>query len=260
MIPESARDHWIGPKPVPPSCRVGDVIQCEIEGEMRVDGHRRKGVVAWPVGRQVAAIGPGGRHVIVTPELAASITLESELAIMRYLGVSKWLVSRWRGLLDVPRHNTGTMALRSAETGTPENAKSINAAHPLNWTAAEMAILGTVSDSEASAITGRTIEAVTSKRVRLGIPAPTLTELVAQAVAMAIASGWTVRRVASTGTHYLDRDGYPSLRISTHKRAVPHKALRRRIVSINVANYRWRQKLFSVLQITRPDEALSDAQ
>lgn len=71
--------------------------------------------------------------------------------------------------------------------------------------------------------------------------------LVAEAVRLAIAAGWTVDAISDRGTHYLSHAGHTALRIGDHKRFERSRAKRRRRVSINVAQHGWESHLRAVL-------------
>jgi hypothetical protein len=131
----------------------------------------------------------------VDEELARAVRQESETAIMHWWGASKSVVLKWRKALGVERRvNPGSQRLilfaveaaASAQRGAawrPEqiehrrqvyaikNAEAGNDAiyRGTVWTEEELALLGTMPDSEVAARLGRTLEGVQLKRGRMGI-------------------------------------------------------------------------------------------
>ena len=98
--------------------------------------------------------------------------LESELAIMGWLGVAKQAVQKWRRAIGVGRHNAGTIALRRSETGSPEVTAERNAiTHPHLWRPEEDKLLGTMPDEVLARKIGRSLQGVQYRRQLLGIPA-----------------------------------------------------------------------------------------
>ncbi len=80
-----------------------------------------EGPTPWPLVR----VGHGGKGALaMTPELARAIPLESEAAIIRWLGVGMTTVSKWRRALGVKQFNEGTLKLYSLwkEEKLPDSA------------------------------------------------------------------------------------------------------------------------------------------
>lgn len=172
MIPESSRSHLIGKVVQCPRCKIGKILTCVIRGDTIVTRLRETPHGVWPVGRSVVAIGPGGHHMIVTPELADAIGRESSIGIMRMLGVGKSLVTTWRRELGIAQHNAGTLRLKAEETGTPETLAAYNTTnHPALWSDDDLALLGTDSDAAIAVEIGKTQQAVAAMRRRRGIKA-----------------------------------------------------------------------------------------
>jgi len=76
MIPDTARSRFLGKIPEPPRCKVGDVLTCEVRGEMRVRAWHHRGKMPWPKGRELGRA-RGGLALIVSAELAAAVRVES---------------------------------------------------------------------------------------------------------------------------------------------------------------------------------------
>ena len=139
-----------------------------------------------------------GSSLLVEEELARAVCHESAAAICYWWGTCKGAVGRWRKTLEVTRTNSeGSQRLIhvAAELGaeamserglTPEEreqrrerALQKNLSQYLQkgyhgpwWKTEDIALLGTMDDAEVARRTGRTLEAVRSKRERLGIPNP----------------------------------------------------------------------------------------
>jgi hypothetical protein len=136
--------------------------------------------------------------LLVNEELARAIQHESAAAIRHWWGVSVCVVWRWRKALGVGRtDNEGSARLMraAAEKGgeafgargwTPEERerlRQVNARlglakhlvlgyHGPRWAAWELALLGTVPDREVAWRTGRSVDGVRQKRMRVGIANP----------------------------------------------------------------------------------------
>jgi hypothetical protein len=136
--------------------------------------------------------------LLVNEELARAIRHESAAAIHFWWGVSVGVVWRWRKAFSVGRmdHEGIARLMRAAaEKGgeafgargwTEEErerlcqvnarlglAKNLVLGSPeLRWAAWELALLGTVSDHEVARRTGRSVDGVRRKRMKLGIAKP----------------------------------------------------------------------------------------
>jgi hypothetical protein len=136
--------------------------------------------------------------LLVDDELARAIRHESAAAIRFWWGVSVGVVWRWRKALGVGRmDNEGSARLMRAaaamggeafgERGWTaqerERLRQVNArlglaknlvlgSPELRWAAWEIALLGTVPDREVARRTGRSVDGVRRKRMKLGIPNP----------------------------------------------------------------------------------------
>jgi hypothetical protein len=103
-----------------PNCKVGGWLTCEVRGRVKVCA-MSNARIQWPLTRRCD--GFGRPMLIVTAELARAVRFESNQAVAYWWGVSKFTVTAWRKVLDVPRANDGTHRLHSlvfAEIDTPE--------------------------------------------------------------------------------------------------------------------------------------------
>ena len=110
----------------PPLCRIGDVVFCDVRGQVVVTG-LSAGRVPWPMGQRGRA-----KALVVFAGLADAVRTESNQAVCHWWGVSPQTVSKWRKLLGVPRGNEGTDRLYrdyAPERLTPQvRAKAVKAA------------------------------------------------------------------------------------------------------------------------------------
>jgi len=121
----------------------------------------------WP--RCYLAEGRARAHgLLVDEELARAIKNESAAAVGHWWGVSRNTVRRWRGALGVGRlDNAGSRRLVYAAVQSNMDARPYAARL---WTEAEMRLVGALPDAEVARRTGRTRNAVTVKRRKLGRP------------------------------------------------------------------------------------------
>lgn len=113
-----------GPYSRPKGVEVGDVVRCEVLGDLRVTGFT-DAPIPWPVGLKLTARG-GSPSLVVRDDLARAVETESALAVRHHFGVSASVVRRWRRALGVGRSTKGTVALQaSRETPrlSPEDAR-----------------------------------------------------------------------------------------------------------------------------------------
>ena len=136
--------------------------------------------------------------MLVDEELARAIRHESAAAIRHWWGVGVGVVWRWRKALGVGRMDNegsarliqavaerGATAAAAREWTEEERARlrQVNArlglaktlvlgSPELRWAAWEVALLGTVPDREVARRTGRSVDGVRRKRMKLGIAKP----------------------------------------------------------------------------------------
>lgn len=106
----------IGAPYLPPSCRLGDWIDDEIEGCVEVGGWTAA-PLSWPRRKKT-----GRASLILTSELARAVRTESSEAIQHWWGVGEVTVWKWRKALGVERVTDGTRKLLQERTGVPEEA------------------------------------------------------------------------------------------------------------------------------------------
>lgn len=179
-----------------PRLRYKAWTRCEIRGKVRA-GKISGGRLPWPT------VYPT-KSLIVCGGLVQALKVESSQAIAYHWGVTVHTVSRWKRLLDVKGTNPGTLRLLEkwrAELQrlrkNPELAaraakhiptkQILRRSHPTPalirslekrgfferaWTQRELKLLGTMPDSDVAQRTGRTAQAVASRRATLGIPNP----------------------------------------------------------------------------------------
>jgi hypothetical protein len=150
--------------------------------------------ISWPRCRRRGQ--KGGSGLLVNEELLRAIRTESAEAIKHWFGVSTHAVWRWRKAFGITQWGTeGSRRLHTqvSEAGAArqrgrrlplaqverrrQTAKDLNLGqylkpgyHGPRWTAATLALLGTLPDDELATRIGRTPEAVRIKRTQLGIP------------------------------------------------------------------------------------------
>src|SRR4051794_27994816 len=101
-----------------PRFRLGQVVMCEVRGEVIVCG-LADARIPWPVGKRGRA-----KALIVYRDLARAVRRESAIAVCHWWGVTAQTVTKWRKALGVPEHNDGTRRLRRdyfPEVLTPES-------------------------------------------------------------------------------------------------------------------------------------------
>lgn len=156
----------------PPPLRVGDRTLCIYrDAEVVVFGWSAA-PIPWPrcyvLGTRAA-----GQGLLIEDELARAVRNESSMAIQHWWGVCEVTVGKWRRALRVGRTDSeGSRRLirRAAQTGL--NARRNYAAAEVRlWEDRELELLGTLTDPELAARTGRTVSAVSTMRWYLGIPA-----------------------------------------------------------------------------------------
>jgi hypothetical protein len=89
-----------------PCFRYGDVVFCDVRGEVTLCG-LTEAPIPWPVGKR-------GRHkaIVLCGRLADAVRRESALAVAYWFGVSMQTVTAWRKALGVGATTEGTSRLR----------------------------------------------------------------------------------------------------------------------------------------------------
>jgi hypothetical protein len=178
----------------PPALGRGDPAVCLFrDGAVVVTGWS-DGRIPWPRCRRPDTHG-GGSGLLVDAKLARAVRCESAQAVRSRWGASANTVRKWRRALGVKRFNEGSKRLHDAaavETGRKTRGRKLppeqverrrrtardldlgqylwNGSDPeKRWTAAELALLGTLPDEQLAEQLGRTATAVRVQRTRLGI-------------------------------------------------------------------------------------------
>ena len=162
----------------PPACRRGDWLNDAARGRVQVGGWTAA-PIPWPRRRKT-----GRAALILTPELARAVRVESVAAICHWWGVGATTVWAWRQTLGVARVTEGTRARlreraarrrKPAGWGVRANAwmrgKELPVLHRGKWTAPELNYLASnhrkrMIQAIALAL-GRTPAAVRSRARRL---------------------------------------------------------------------------------------------
>jgi hypothetical protein len=96
-----------------PRFRVGQVVRCQVRGEVRIAG-LSDAPIPWPVCKAGKWLVP-----VVYQGLAKAVRREFEQAVAHGWGIGKWQVWTWRKALGVPATTEGTSRLRSDYTREP---------------------------------------------------------------------------------------------------------------------------------------------
>jgi hypothetical protein len=176
----------------PPALRRGDRAYCRFRRARVVITGRTNGRIRWLLCLSAGSFGRGG--YFVDKELVRAIRNESAAALMYWFGANKNTVVAWRKAFGVTStNNPGTARLIEKRNETmrkwqmsPEQrelqrriAIELNSAQYFakyrrsngpDWTAKEIALLGTDVDRVIAEKVGRSVEAVNRKRKKLGIP------------------------------------------------------------------------------------------
>jgi hypothetical protein len=180
-----------------PALRRGDRATCIFRDATVVITGWTDARIPWPRCRSLDS--PGGRSgLLVDDELARAVRHESAATVKHWWGASGTAVNHWRKALGVTRTgNAGTARLvgasavkgaaaikarvwtdeerrqrrrRNAEKRLHRNL--IPGSHGPRWTAADVALVGTMPDERVAWRIGRTPNAARQKRGRLGIANP----------------------------------------------------------------------------------------
>src|SRR5262249_47040322 len=176
----------------PPPLRRGDRATCLYRDAEVVVTSWTDAPLSWP--RCRLADGPGGGSgLLVDEELARAVRRESSLAIQHWFGVSPRTVWCWRRALGGSQWGTegsrllharcsaaGGEKVRGRKRTAEEEGRRLasrrrNGVRPRrpregDWTAEEVALLGTLPDAEVAARTGRTENAAGVRRRKLKRP------------------------------------------------------------------------------------------
>lgn len=173
-----------------PRVALGEVVECARFGPLVVRGWSQ-GPIPWPMGR--ANLG-GRSSLILFGDLERAIRCESNIAVALAWGVTVLTVSHWRAALGVPKWSEGSRArvkqLASVSLTEAVRARGHAALSPAvmvrvvetrrarsgygekPWSEEEIALLGTMLDSQLSLRLGRPRRAIAVERNRRGIPSP----------------------------------------------------------------------------------------
>jgi hypothetical protein len=89
-----------------PSVDYGDVVVCEVRGEVVVSG-LSNGRIPWPLGKRVRKKG-----FVVCAGLAEAIRRESAAAVCYWWGITPQTVTKWRKAMGVSELTEGTSTLK----------------------------------------------------------------------------------------------------------------------------------------------------
>jgi hypothetical protein len=170
-----------------PALRRGDRATCLYRDADVVVTSWTTAPIPWP--RCRALDSQGGSGLLVDEELARAVRCESSLAVQHWWGMSPWAVWCWRKAFGVTQWGTegsrrlharcsaaGAEKVRGRRRTDEEEQRRLatrrrNGVRPPrpregDWTAEELALLGTLPDDVVAARTGRTEAAVRAKRWR----------------------------------------------------------------------------------------------
>src|SRR5262245_2847386 len=108
-MPRPATDTTLLGAYATPAFHYGDVVMCELRGEVTIVGLRDT-PIPWPVGKKT---GRRGRALALYAGLADAVRRESAAAVIRWWGVRDETVWRWRKALGVGPTTEGTSRLRA---------------------------------------------------------------------------------------------------------------------------------------------------
>ncbi|MDB5312585.1 MAG: hypothetical protein JWO38_6787 [Gemmataceae bacterium] len=191
--------HWRHAPPLivtytPPAVRSGDVVTCLYrDGDSVVTG-LHDGRIPWP--RVRGRESRGGSGLWVNEDLVRAIRTESAAALMNWFGVGSHAAwnrrKRFTGGGKFPTRGstaahrkasqTGNEGMKAKEWTDEERDRKAELSNALGlrpgprwtedgWTAEQLALLGTDRDEVIAVRVGRSVRAVTVKRVRLKIRA-----------------------------------------------------------------------------------------
>jgi hypothetical protein len=131
-----------------PAFNYGDVVFCELRGEVTLAG-LREGPIPWPVGKK-------GRHkaLVLYAGLADAVRRESAAAVMRWWRVGSDKVWKWRQALGVGPTTEGTSRLRAQAEHLPALLARARSS-PLRAAGIAAAKRGVPRSPESARATGR---------------------------------------------------------------------------------------------------------
>jgi hypothetical protein len=109
----------------PPRVTVGDDIQCEMRGWMRVHSWRDAGKIMWPLGIR-GGPSPGRPSMVLTGDLVEAVRREAAIAVAQHWGTTWRTVRVWRRALGVERMTEGSTRL-AEELGNMDIGKYADA-------------------------------------------------------------------------------------------------------------------------------------
>jgi hypothetical protein len=173
-----------------PALRRGDTAFCLLRECDVVITSWSAGRIPWPRCRPADNYHGGGAGLLLDEELARAVRHESEAAVCYWWGVDGGVVWRWRKALGVTRTSCeGSRRLiraaaraggeacrgrprrrRRRERGDPPLPRPAAGLPTEPWSAEEDDLVRTLRPKEAAARTGRSLSAVYSRRLELGLP------------------------------------------------------------------------------------------
>lgn len=99
-----------------PKCRIGDIVQCAVRGDVRIVAISG-GKIPWPIAQR---LGERARGFVIYEGLEAALRRESGVAICHWWGIYKMTVSRWKKALGIGPETEGSRRLRAAHGARPE--------------------------------------------------------------------------------------------------------------------------------------------
>jgi hypothetical protein len=112
-----------------PVFRVGDIVQCEVRGEVVVTG-LSSAPIPWPIAKRTGK-GPQtrARAMVIYGDLAVAVRKESATAVAHWWAVGAQTVTAWRRALGVGKETEGTTQLRQAHAQEPWFQEARRQAH-----------------------------------------------------------------------------------------------------------------------------------
>jgi hypothetical protein len=183
----SARPPLIGTYTAP-AIRMGERVMCLYRDSDCVVASWSNGRISWPRVRALETV--GGSGLWVNEELEKAIRTESAAALRCWFGIGAHAVWNWRKAFGVNGCATtpgsrrairvaavkGAAAIKARDWTDEELDRMADAAKQRGtpatggWTTAQVKLLGTDCDKAIARRIGKTVGAVTVKRVRLKIP------------------------------------------------------------------------------------------
>ena len=102
-----------------PRFRYGQVVRCEVRGEVRIVG-LTDAPIPWPV-----TVKGRVRSLVIYKGLARAIRRESGVAVCHHRGITNQTVSKWRAVLGVGPVTVGIRRLPSERAQEPDIAAAL---------------------------------------------------------------------------------------------------------------------------------------